>query len=474
MTDKGDEPMKTRKGKKVYPLTPAQRLHFFTQSYCPKKQVLNIGTSLTIGEELDWDTLKKAIYEAYSRCESMRLRFAKDKDGTIYQYVVDKEERDIEHYDFRHWEIEHAKDKLKEWTETPFNGYDIPLNRVVMISMPEGFNGVYLLVDHMTMDAQSLIMFLRDVIEIYCHMKYEGIDYPKPMASYIKQLEKDLAYEADSSAKLRDKEFFEKLIESSEPIFNDIEGKGRLTKERKANKNKTQRAAVYVTDNVDANIATFHLEEEPSHRLMKFCEEHQVSMVCLLMMGLRTFFQKQNDEDDVSIVTTVARRATLSEKKCGGSRIHCFPFRTIVTKEETFLEGIYKIRDGQNQIFRHANYNPVEFYGHRRETFQLKPGQTYEPMSLTYQPMALKNDSLDRLGDIQYKTDWYSNGVAAHALYLTVMHRASDHGLDFNFEHQTGIVTYEKLEYFYYYVCKILFAGIENPNLSVGEIIDLV
>ena len=75
--------MKTRYGKKVYPITAAQRLHFFTLAHCPKKQVLNIGTSLTIEQDLDWEVLKKAIYEAYDRCESMRIRFAKDKAGNV-------------------------------------------------------------------------------------------------------------------------------------------------------------------------------------------------------------------------------------------------------------------------------------------------------------------------------------------------------------------------------------------------------
>ena len=87
--------MRKRKGYPVYPLTAAQKFHFFYQNYCPKKEVVNIGTSLTIQVELDWDVLKKSIYKAYERCESMRLRFALDKEGTCYQYVVDKEERDI-------------------------------------------------------------------------------------------------------------------------------------------------------------------------------------------------------------------------------------------------------------------------------------------------------------------------------------------------------------------------------------------
>lgn len=466
--------MKEKSGKILYPLTAAQKLHFFYQKYCPKKQVLNIGTSLTIQQSLDFNALKEAVYQAYQRCESMRLRFTQDEEGTVCQYLADREERDIEFFDFTGWQECHAVDKMREWTSVPFERFDSPLNRLVMIIMPDGFQGIYLLVDHMTMDAQSLILFLRDIIEIYCHMKYEGIDYPKEMSSYIEQLNKDLLYEAESKAKKRDIEFFEKIISGSEPVFNSIFGPEQLEAERVKEKNPNYRAVTNVSDNVDANIVTFELEAAPSERLMNFCQEHHISMVCLLMMGLRTYLQKVNGNTDVSINTTVARRATLAEKKCGGTRIHCFPFRTIVEREDTFMEGLEKIRDGQNQLFRHANYDPTAYYAYRNKCYNLKQGQTYEPLSLTYQPLTLKDKGLERLGDIRYKSAWYSNGAAAHALYLTVMHRAEDNGMNFNFEHQTGVVSFERLQYMYYYLCRIIFKGVENPDMTVGEIIDSI
>lgn len=466
--------MRVIEGKEMYPITAAQKLHFFYQQFCPKKQVLNVGTSLTIEQSLDFGALKEAVYKAYDRCESMRLRFHKDGEGKVWQYLADREERDIGFFDFTGWEGWAAELKMKEWTAVPFERFDSPLNKVVMIITPDGFQGIYLLIDHMTMDAQSIILFMKDIIELYCNMKYEGIDYPKEMSSYIKQLEKDLAYEAGSKAQKRDAEFFESLISSSEPIFNSIFGAQELAKERVKKKNPALRAVKITSDNVDANIVTFELESEPSNQLIKFCGEHHISMVCLLMMGLRTYLQKENGNDDVSLGTTVARRATLSEKKCGGTRIHCFPFRTNVKEKDTFMEGILKIRDGQNQIFRHANYDPTAYYQYRNKCYGLKAGQTYEPFSLTYQPLTLKDKGLDRLGDIRYKSAWYSNGAAAHSLYLTVMHRAEDNGMNFNFEHQTGVVSYEKLEYLYYYLCRILFKGIENPNITVGELIESV
>lgn len=465
--------MKRRKGYKVYPLTAAQKFHFYYLEYCPKKEVVNVGTSLTIDYDINIDVLRECIYQAYERCDSMRLRFAYDKtEKQWYQYVVEKEEREIEYVDFSSKSMEEAEEVMKGWTEIPFKREDSPMNRIVMIKTPGGSTGVYLLADHLTLDAQSLICFLRDIIEIYCSKMFEGIDYPKEMHSYISQLEKDLAYEAGSKAQQKDREFFYKLIEQSEPIYNGIDGPAALLEERKTN--PKARAAQFISRNVDSALDIFHLEEEPTARLMKFCEEQHISLQCLLLMGIRTYLQKMNGNDDVSINVAYARRATLAEKKSGGTRIHSFPFRTIISEEQTFLEGIHIIRDSQNETFRHTNFDPVEYFAYRRKLYPIEPGRTYEPMSLTYQPLTLRDKGLTRLGDISYNTKWYPNGATTQAMYLTVMHRPADNGLDFNFEHQIEAITREKLEYFYYYLCRIMFKGIENPDLKIGEIIQLV
>lgn len=465
--------MKTRKGYKTYPLTVAQKFHFYYMDYCPKKEVVNIGTSLTIEYELDVDVLRQSIYKAYERCDAMRLRFAYDKkEKKWYQYVVEKEEREIEYVDFTGKTMEEAEAIMTEWTRVPFVREDSPMNRVVIIKTPDGNQGLYLLGDHLILDAQSLICFMRDVIEIYCNAMYEGVEYPKEMRSYIEQLEKDLAYEAGSKAQQKDREFFYKKIEESEPIYNGIDGPEALLEERK--KNPKARAAAFISKNVDSALDIFHLEEEPTTRLMKFCEQEHVSLQCLLIMGIRTYLQKMNGNDDVSINVAYARRATLLEKKSGGTRIHSFPFRTIISEDMTFLEGIHTIRNGQNEIFRHTNFDPVEYRAYRSKVYPVEPGRSYEPMSLTYQPMTLKDEGLSKLGDIKYKTKWYPNGATTQAMYLTVMHRPDDNGLDFNFEHQVDAVSREQLEYFYYYMCKIMFKGVEKPYLTVGDIIKLI
>lgn len=464
--------MKAHKGFETYPLTKAQTFHFFYMDKCPKKEVLNVGTSLTIEFELDFDVLKQSIYKAIERCESMRIRFVYDsKEKQWFQYVADKEERDIEFFDFSNHTMEEANSMMTSWTRKPFDLQDSPMNRIVMIKMPDGSNGIYLLANHLIADAQAIIIFMKDIIELYCNTMYEGVDYPKEMRSYVEQLKKDLEYEAGSKAQQKDREFFKNIIEQSEPLYNGIDGPRALIAERK--KNPKARAAAFISQHMESALDIYHLEEEPTARLLKFCEDNHVSLQCLLIMGIRTYYQKANGNDDVSINVAYARRATLSEKKSGGTRIHSFPFRTIIPEDKTFIEGIHMIRDGQNEIFRHVNYDPVEYFAQRAKTYPIERGRSYEPMSLTYQPMTTKEQGLNKLGDIKYKTKWYPNGVTTQGMYLTVMHRPEDNGLDFNFEHQIMAISKNKLDHFYYYLCRIMFKGIENPNMKIGDIIKL-
>lgn len=455
-----------------YPLSAAQRLHHYTIRYCPT-QVLCIGTGLYVQQDVDFELLKKSIYQAYDMFETMRLRFVLDEEENVYQYIVPKEDRDIPFVDFSKWNEKKAHDEMRRWTSKPFERYNSPMNQVVMIKLPNGFNGIYLKVDHMTMDSSSIIGFNRAVLETYCAKRY-GTNMPGAMKSYIAQLEKDLAYEADSPARKRDEEFWMNEIASSEPLYTDFAGQGRLLTQRRENNDPNQRWARVVSKSPEAAISVYSLEEDSSMRLMKFCELYHVPMASLLMMGLRTVLSKfNNDEKDVSIKTCVARRGTLSEKFSGGTRVHFFPLRTIMEPDMTFLDGIRMIQAEQNKVFRHANFDPIELTMKRADYWKTQLGTSYECMSFTYQPLTSKQ-TVDNIPDIPYKSQWYSNGVAAQPLYLTVMHRPEDNGLNFNFEYRKDVVTEYEMQYFYYYLCRVLFRGIEDENRTINDILTMI
>ena len=58
-------------------------------------------------------------------------------------------------------------------------------------------------------------------------------------------------------------------------------------------------------------------------------------------------------------------------------------------------------------------------------------------------------------------------------MYLTVSH-TKDGGMNFSYHYQTVKLTEKDMELLYYYMMRILFMGISNPDMKIGEIIDAV
>ncbi|MBP3889517.1 MAG: peptide synthetase [Cellulosilyticum sp.] len=465
--------VKIQEGKELYPLTAAQRVFFYTLQACPHKQVLNIGTSMLLNNDIDFEYLKQAIKQTYERNEALRIQITQDEEGRVYQYVAPFEEKEIEYVDLSDKSEEEIDNIFTEWTAIPLDKYDEPLNRMVMVNTPSNYRGIYFVINHMTLDSSGIFATMTDLIEIYCSLKY-GLDYPKEMQSYIKALKKDLAYEQDSPQRQKDAKYWHEYYMASEPIFTDINGPVRLETTRKEMNNPNLRAARMIPQDSVAQHKVFHLETEPTAELISYCERNKLPMVCLLLMGIRTYLSKENNfEKDVTIKSTVARRGTVLEKKSGGTRVHFFPCRTIVEENQTFKEGIKVIQKAQNEIFRHSNYDPVQLLRDIQELYGYAPGFTHECMSLTYQPLSMRGKD-ERLNDIDYKCKWYPNGVAGQALYLTVMHSPVDQGLDFYFEYQPSMYSEKQLQDMYYYMCKIIFQGVQHEEKTVGEIMRTV
>ncbi len=108
---------------KCYPLSAAQKIHHYTIRYSPA-QVLCIGTGLYVKQDVDFGLLKKAVYEAYKMFDSMRIRFVKDEDGEVYQYIVPFEERGIPFKDFSKGKESDAHNEMRRWTAIPFERYN--------------------------------------------------------------------------------------------------------------------------------------------------------------------------------------------------------------------------------------------------------------------------------------------------------------------------------------------------------------
>ncbi len=456
--------------KEYYPLTAAQKMHYSWIKNYGTQQVSGVSVVASLKSPLDFGLLKKCIQLEFERYGCMRVRFTKpDEKGEIKQYIVKNDTRDIPLKDLTGMSMADADRLMQQWAYETFDGDDIPLCDISMVRLPEGYNGFFVHMDHRLIDSCGLVVMINDLMQLYAHFRFKS-DYPKDLADYKEVLVKDLQKANNEKRFAKDKKFWDaQLDELGEPLYSDIQGPSVLEEARKLHGNKNLRAADIEMKDLFVEVKDYCLEPEPTRNLIDFCMNHQLSMTNLLLLGIRTYLSKVNNgQEDITIENFISRRSTHDEWTSGGSRTIMFPCRTVIPAEMEFLAAAYEIQNIQNKIYMHSNYDPALIEEEIRKRYNTPENTVYESCYLTYQPMPVKMDN-PYLKDIPQHSKWFANGAATKKMYLTVSHTENG-GMNFSFHYQTAHLDEHDMELLYYYMMRILFKGIAEPDMSIGEI----
>ena len=223
----------------------------------------------------------------------------------------------------------------------------------------------------------------------------------------------------------------------------------------------------------DADAVRFSMSKELSDKIFALCAEKNLSIFSVISMGVRTALSCFNDnQEDVSFKMIINRRGTIEEKKSGGLRINFLPMRSIIKPETTFCEAVEEISAIQNEMYSHAKLSFLETLKERHKSMSkdAKFDSTYDSFGLSYQPHVPFTSIDDEMKD-SLRAVWYNNGATMIPLYLTVSHRASDGGLDFNFEFRKEQQAAYDLTVFYNKMVRIFEFATENPDIQVGKIL---
>lgn len=460
--------------KKYYPLTAAQKMHHNWIRNYRTQQVAGVSVVAALRSELDFGLLKKCIQLEFERYGCMRIRFTKpDEKGEVKQYLVEQETRDIPFKDLSHMSLAEADHRMQQWAYETFDGDDIPLCDVTMVKLPEGYRGFFIHMDHRLIDSCGMVVMINDLMQLYTHYRFQS-RVPEDLADFEKVLEKDLKRADNEKRFAKDKKFWDDQLDAlGEPLYSDIQGPSVLEEARRRHGNEKLRAADIERDNLFVDVKDYVLEPEPTKNLIDFCMNHQLSMTNLLLLGIRTYLSKVNHgQEDITVQNFISRRSTHDEWTSGGSRTIMFPCRTVISADTEFLAAAYEIQNVQNRIYMHSNYDPALIGEELRRRYHTPEYTAYESCYLTYQPMPVKFDN-PHLLNIPQHSKWFANGAATKKMYLTVSH-TPDGGMNFSFHYQTAHLQEHDMELLYYYLMRILFKGIAEPDMSIGQIMEQV
>ncbi len=454
--------------KPVYPLIPPQEMIQFMLKYSFfHKQVTQIPDSIIVSQKIDFDVMTEAFNIEIERNDCLRLVFFK-QNGKIMQYFRDPYRiGSVPVYNFK--SDEEREKVLTADAQKPIKMLKGEIFRLNYFTTYDGRYGVYINIHHLVMDNAAVFAFFNDLFAVYDHLK-NGKPMPKPLGSYEDRIKRELAYVEDKSNLEKEKAAYtEYITRNGEPLYLGVEGPKLLEAERKKKKDPSINAPSLfdpIHDKAELTKTTF--SPELSEKFFAFCENNNVSPECLVQLALRMHLSKINNGHlDTYFICLCTRRRTLVEKRSGGTVTAPLPWRVHLEEDDTFMSALDKMADAQVWAFRHMDYPYLEYRDLQRELFNYSAAAGSSTMMFSWMPINEKS-----INGWEYEYVGYGLGRYIMVLYTFAMKDAHTGCLKISCLHRTKFVSVEDIKALQNGTKRALEIGLENPDISVKELLE--
>lgn len=454
--------------KPVYPLIPPQKMIQFMLKYSFfHKQVTQIPDSIIVSQKIDFDVMTEAFNIEIERNDCLRLVFFK-QNGKIMQYFRDPYR--IGSVPVNNFKSDEEREKvLTADAQKPIKMLKGEIFRLKYFTTYDGRYGVYINIHHLVMDNAAVFAFFNDLFAVYDHLK-NGKPMPKPLGSYEDRIKRELAYVEDKSNLEKEKAAYtEYITRNGEPLYLGVEGPKLLEAERKKKKDPSINAPSLfdpIHDKAELTKTTF--SPELSEKFFAFCENNNVSPECLVQLALRMHLSKINNGHlDTYFICLCTRRRTLVEKRSGGTVTAPLPWRVHLEEDDTFMSALDKMADAQVWAFRHMDYPYLEYRDLQRELFNYSAAAGSSTMMFSWMPINEKS-----INGWEYEYVGYGLGRYIMVLYTFAMKDAHTGCLKISCLHRTKFVSVEDIKALQNGTKRALEIGLENPDISVKELLE--
>ncbi len=452
----------------VYDLTPAQDMIQYMLKYSFfHKQVTQIPESILTEKEIDFKLMEQAINIEIERNDCMRLRFFKEK-GKIKQYFLDHYEiHDIPVLKFS--SMEEQVEVLTADAQTPIRMLKGETYRLKFFRAADGRYGIYICVHHLVMDNAACMVFFNDLLAVYDHLK-DGAPMPKELGKYEDGIKKELAWIANpENLAQEEKAYAEYITKDGEPTYLGVEGPKFLDAERAKKKDPSIKyVSLFDPIHDKAAFTKKVIPYEDSQKVIKFMDENAVGGECLIQLAMRIFLAKINNRIlDSYFITLCPRRRTRAEKRSGGTYAVPLPWRMVLEENDTFMDAIGKISEQQHWAFRHMDYPYLEYRNLQRKLFNYSAAAASSTMMFSWFP--LEDGTMNNW---DYEFIGYGIGRYVMVLYTFAMKDVKNGTIKITYQHRTKFISEEDIDRMQAGTEKVLRLAMENPNRTVGDILD--
>ncbi len=461
--------MKPQKNKTIYHLIHSQDMVQYMWRYTLHMQATHIPFSLVFDEELDFSLLVKAVNLEIARNDCLRLRLFR-QGLKIREYFLD--EYRLEKIPLKTFRTRQEQERVLDAdASTKLDVFGGETFRVIFFRAPGGGSGIYLNASHMIMDAMAAFMFFKDLLAVYDSLK-NGTPMPRPLSRY----EDIIASEQDNPALEEHLAKEGKILEDwvvmdRRPVFNAMNGPKVLDRHsRLVHKKDLNMPFVYMPLNDKTHLLKLRLSREDSAKIDAFVAENRLSPEWVVQLGMRLYLSAINRHANDSLFWVLCpRRKTVKEKRCGGTLASPMPWREILREDKTFRQTLDQLAQTQAFLFRHSDVPYLTVRETELRRFHLTLLQSANSMMFSYLPL-----DENTFGGRKYEIAGYNIGYYVIPVYTLALRDPFEKRYVFSYIHRLWLTTDEEVERFHAGVVRTILAGIENPEKTLGEIMEEV
>lgn len=399
----------------LYRLSPLQKGIYVLSEMDRNSVTYNISEKVMFEGKLDVERFSEAFSKLSNSHASLRTCFI-EKDGEPYQIIAEPKDINLE---LKYIEIKESdvQEEFKAFIR-PFSLRKAPLLRGMLAKIGEDRYMFFLDIHHIISDGISIEILLRDISRLYrgIALTYHYVQYP------------DYCEWACNHDVTRQKEYWLKQYQENIPQLN------------------------LPLDFVRPSIQSFEgknirtvIQPEVKQKILEFSRKTKATEFMIFLAALYVMLTINNRQDEIIVGSPFSGRTVKRSERMIGMFVNTLALRGTVSKEETFLDLVERVKQQSIEAYENQDYPFYELVSEvvKERDFSRNPlfdvmfaFQNFEVVELDFEDINVKrfvdngfnNSMFDLSVDVtsvgeEYIVDWqYCTALFSDANAEYMMH----------------------------------------------------
>ena len=445
--------------KSCYNLSLTQDVAYMQCQYSLYKRVINILSSITIDEEVDFEIMEQAFRLLVERNDCLRIRFFR-KNGKLMQYFSDcvKNSKKVPVLSFETKEQQDAfLDKVRKKTIDYMHGVVI---EPYFIRTYDNRYMVFFKVCHLVVDLYGINVLYTDLLNVYNALK-KGEALPPAPESFEEIIKTDIEKaKCGNSQEKHLKYFTDLLTDNPEPFYAGVHGPNNPIWQKQLKKHHRSMPIFLVHNNT--KTYRHKIDKDLVEKLMTYCQDNRCSPANVLFYASSVALAKLNGNlKNIMPIGLYNCRNSTQEKHCAGAKVQSAACYTKIDYDLSFEDNLKAFSLAQIGLYRHVKFKDRDFEALMHNIYRSSPLLIYYSIAYSFLPV-------DMPEGVEFNL--YTNGNSALPAYVIQVLDAKTKEIDMAYDVQTKITSEEDVRNFHTYYLNVLKQVLDNPDIKVADI----